>query len=314
VIPDGRTPVFVVTGFLGSGKTTLVNRLIAARGFSDSLVVVNEFGEVPVDHHLLQSSEERTVALPNGCLCCRLRGDLEEALVGAAMRRRRGEIAGFDRVIVETSGLADPGPVAQTLFADQALARDFKLGPVVAVVDAADAGGRAAAPGIARSQIAAADVVVLSKVDRGVDASPVKNEVRGINPQATVLEASFGDVDPALLQPALKSGTDHVFPAQPAHPTSIRTFTLDPGKPSLALLERFLSVLVELRGADLLRVKGVVGLEGGEAVLVQGVRHVFDRLRPVETAATGLVFITNNVGKEEIEALWRAMSKLKGAP
>jgi G3E family GTPase len=313
VIPDGRTPVFVVTGFLGSGKTTLVNRIVAARGFSDSLVVVNEFGEVPVDHHLLQSSEERTVALPNGCLCCRLRGDLEETLVGAAMRRRRGEIAGFDRVIVETSGLADPGPVAQTLFADQALARDFKLGPVVAVVDAADAGGRAAVPEIARSQIAAADVVVLSKMDRGVDASPVKNEVGGINPRATVLEASFGDVDPALLQSALKSGTDHVFSAQPAHASSIRTFRLDPGKPSLALLERFLSVLVDLRGADLLRVKGVVALEGGEAVLVQGVRHVFDRLRPVETAATGLVFIANNVGKEEIDALWRAMSKLKGA-
>ena len=304
MIPDGRTPVYVITGFLGSGKTTLVNALLKKQ--SDSLVVVNEFGEVPVDHHLLESSEERIVALPNGCLCCRLRGDLEETLIGAAMRRRRGEIAGFDRVIVETSGLADPGPVAQTLFADQALSRDFKLGPVVAVVDAADAGGRAAAPGIARAQIAAADVVVLSKTDRAVDWSATRREVQGINPQAPVIEARFGDLDPALLE----SGTDHVFSAA-AHPAGVGTFALQFDKPvKRALLERFLAVLVDLRGADLLRVKGTVALEGGETVLVQGVRHVFDRLRPVEMPATGLVFITKRLSREDAEALWRALVRL----
>ncbi len=306
MIPDGRTPVFVVTGFLGSGKTTLVNRLVARE--KDSLVVVNEFGEIPVDHHLLETPEERVVALPNGCLCCRLRGDLEETLIGAAMRRRRGELAGFDRVIVETSGLADPGPVAQTLFADQALARDFKLGPVVTVVDAADPGGRAAAPDVARAQIAAADVLVLSKTDRAADLSRLKNELNGINPQAALIEASFGDVDPALLE----SGTDHVFPEAVHAPSRIRTFHVDPGRPPRGLLERFVSVLVDLRGADLLRVKGVVGLEDGSAVLVQGVRHVFDRLRPVEAPVTGLVFIADRVAKDEVEALWRAMSKLKG--
>ncbi len=306
MIADGRTPVYVITGFLGSGKTTLLNQLV--RKQSESLVIVNEFGEIPVDHQLLESSEERTVALPNGCLCCRLRGDLEETLIGAAMRRRRGEIAGFDRVIVETSGLADPGPVAQTLFADQALARDFKLGPVVAVVDAADAGGRAAAPAIARAQIAAADVVVLSKVDRAQDASHASVEVKGINPQAALIEARFGELDPALL----KSGTDHVFSDGASHPSAIATFRMDLGAPRRALLERFLAVLVDLRGADLLRVKGVVALDNGEKVLVQGVRHVFDRLRRVEMPATGLVFITQEIGKQEIQALWRAMSKLKG--
>ena len=309
MIADGRTPVFVVTGFLGSGKTTLVNALL--RKQSDSLVVVNEFGETPVDHHLLESTEERTVALANGCLCCRLRGDLEETLIGAAMRRRRGDIAGFDRVIVETSGLADPGPVAQTLFADQALARDFKLGPVVTVVDAADAGGRSVAPEIAKAQIAAADVVVLSKVDRAADARPAIAEVESINPQAALIHARFGDVDPSLLKP----GTDHVFSATATHPGQIRTFALQfPDPVERELLERFLALLVDLRGADLLRVKGVVALREGARVLVQGVRHVFDRLRPVEARATGLVFIANRISQAEVEALWLAMSKLKGKP
>jgi G3E family GTPase len=310
VIPDGRTPVFVVTGFLGSGKTTLVNRLISKE--KDSLVIVNEFGEVAVDHHLLESSEERSVALPNGCLCCRLRGDLEETLIGAAMRRRRGDIAGFDRVIVETSGLADPGPVAQTLFADEALARDFKLGPVVTVVDAADAGGRQAAAAIARAQIAVADVIVFSKIDRTPDASAARAEVESLNPQAAVLEARFGELDPALLTKS-KMRTVPIFEAQARHASSLKTFVLGFDKPvKRELLERFLGVLVDLRGADLLRVKGVVALEGGQSVLVQGVRHVFDRLRPLEAPATGLVFIANELEKAEVDALWRAMSKLKG--
>jgi G3E family GTPase len=314
VIPDGRTPVVVVTGFLGSGKTTLLNRLLASPGLADSFVVINEFGEVPVDHHLLESSEERTVALPNGCLCCRLRGDLEETLIGAAMRRRSGAIAGFDRVIVETSGLADPGPVAQTLFADQALARDFKLGPILTVVDAADAQNRKSGAAIAKAQIAAADVVVLSKTDRAADFSAAEEEVRSINPRAGRVPARFGDVDPSILLQPAKSGTDHVFSSAVPHASGITSFVLRFSVPvSKALLERFLSLLVELRGADLLRVKGIVALDDGECVAVQGVRHVFDRLRPVSRPAdTGLVFIAQNMEKREVDALWHAMSSLKG--
>lgn len=314
MIPDGRTPVIVVTGFLGSGKTTLVNALLKKE--SETLVIVNEFGEVPVDHHLLESPQERTVALPNGCLCCHLRGDLEETLIGAAMRRRRGEIAGFDRVIVETSGLADPGPVAQTLFADRALERDFKLGPIVTVVDAAHPENRNFSLAIAKSQLAAADLVVLSKTDRVSDFSAALEEVRALNPQARCIAARFGDVDPALLaQPGTeKLGTDHVFSSAVSHPHGINTFTLKfQGPPRKDLLERFLALLVDLRGADLLRVKGIVALDNGQTVAVQGVRHVFDRLRPVSRPAdTGLVFITQNVERREVDALWQAMSNLKG--
>ena len=306
MIPDGRTPVVVVTGFLGSGKTTLVNQLLKKQ--AETLVIVNEFGEVPVDHHLLESSEERTIALPNGCLCCHLRGDLEDTLIGAAMRRRRGDIAGFDRVIVETSGLADPGPVAQTLFADQALARDFKLGPVITVVDAAHP---ELGSDIGRAQIAAADVLVLSKTDRAGDFSSVREEVRALNPSAACMPARFGDVDAAILT---QPGTDHVFSAAAQHAHGIGTFVLKFDQPvSRELLERFLAVLVDLRGADLMRVKGIVALDSGECVAVQGVRHVFDRLRPVaRVASTGLVFITQKMQKREVDALWHAMSDLKG--
>ena len=304
--PDGRTPVVVVTGFLGSGKTTLVNRLVSA--LPHSLVVVNEFGEIPVDHALIESSVEKAVALPNGCLCCHLRGDLEETLIGAAMRRRRGDIAGFDRVIVETSGLADPGPVAQTLYADPALARDFKLGPIVTVVDAFDAGSRKMSAEIARAQIAAADVVVLSKIDRADDLGVAEGEVRELNGTVECIRAQFGDVDPAALLHVNTGG--HVVAAPAVHNSAIRSFALRFDQPvRRELLQRFLATLVDLRGADLLRVKGFVPVEEG-LVAVQGVRHVFDRLRAVQSGEPALVFITNGVEKAEVEALWGAMRQL----
>lgn len=301
--PDGRTPVVVVTGFLGSGKTTLVNKLVSA--VPHSLVIVNEFGEVAVDNDLIESTTEKAIALPNGCLCCHLRGDLEETLIGAAMRRRRGDIAGFDRVIVETSGLADPGPVAQTLYADPALARDFKLGPIVTVVDASES--RNASEEIARAQIAAADVVVLSKVDRG-DAASAEAQVHELNAGVRCLPARYGDVDPELLLKAESQGAREFAHAH--HSSSIRNFVLRFDQPvPRALLQQFLSTLVDLRGADLLRVKGFVPTESG-LVAVQGVRHVFDRLRPAERGQHALVFITNGVEQGEVEALWQAMRRL----
>jgi G3E family GTPase len=153
-------------------------------------------------------------------------------------------------------------------------------------------------------------VLVLSKSDRAADLSEVKAEVQAINPRADCIPASFGDVDPAILQ---KSGTDHVFSSVATHDSSIKSFVLPFRSPvPRGLFERFLTVLVDLRGADLMRVKGIVALEGGEYVAVQGVRHVFDRLRPIAKSETGLVFITKGVEEREVAALWQAMSTLKG--
>jgi G3E family GTPase len=224
------------------------------------------------------------------------------------MRRRRGEIAGFDRVIVETSGLADPGPVAQTLYADPALQRDFKLGPIVTVVDAFDLHAREASAEIARAQIAAADVVVLSKVDRG-NSGAAEAEVRALNPGVRCIPATYGDVHAQDILET-KPGTDHVFPGTAKHNADIRSFVLRFERPvSRARLQHFIGTLVDLRGKDLLRVKGIVPVEDG-LVLVQGVRHVFDRLRPVERGEPGLVFITRDLEQAVVEALWRALARL----
>ena len=295
----------VVTGFLGSGKTTLVNHLVKTQ--IESLVIVNEYGDVPVDHSLVEGVKEEAIALPNGCLCCHVRGDLEEALMGAALRRRRGEIAGFDRVIVETSGLADPGPVAQTLYNDHALSRDYKLGPIVTVVDAADAEARQASADIARSQIAAADVVVLSKTDRAADLSSTKKEILSLNPAVECIPARFGEVDARLL---LETRTGQKAFEAAQHSGAIRSFSMKFERPvRRELLQHFIATLVELRGRDLLRVKGFVPVEDG-LVAVQGVRHVFDRLRKVERGEPALVFITNGVEQVDVQALWNAMKGL----
>ncbi|MBV8030184.1 MAG: GTP-binding protein [Betaproteobacteria bacterium] len=311
---DARTPVFVVTGFLGSGKTTLVNRLLAQA--PESLVVVNEFGEASVDHALVEGARETTVALPGGCLCCRLRTDLEEALVGAAMRRRRGEIAGFDRVIIETSGLADPGPVLQTLFAEEALSRDFRLGKVVAVLDCADGAAREAAREIANAQVAAADVVVLSKADRAApeQVMDARAEARALNSGAPALEGEFGDVDAGvLLEPAAAAWREET--ASAVHSAGIRSFSMNlGGGVPRAQVEAFISMLVQLCGSRLLRVKGAVELEGGERMLVQGVRHVFDRLRAAPPALhPGLVFIVEEIEAADVMALWRSVRALARA-
>jgi G3E family GTPase len=176
------------------------------------------------------------------------------------------------------------------------------------VVDAADAEARRSSAEVARGQIAAADVIVLSKTDRAADTSVAEAEVRAVNPAVNCVPARHGEVDAKNIL-AAEPHPERVF--QPVrHSGAIRSFAMKFEKPvPRALLQHFLSTLVELRGADLLRVKGVVPVEEG-LVLVQGVRHVFDRLRPVSSGEPALVFITNGVGEQDIEALWRAMKGL----
>ena len=310
----------MISGFLGSGKTTLLQNVLAAPACAESLVIVNEFGAVGIDHHLLERADDRTVLLENGCLCCELRGDLQETLVGITMRRRRGELPSFDRVFIETSGLADPGPIAQTLYADRALARDYRLARVATLVDASDAEARVAAPAIAAHQVAAADVVILSKADRaGEDALDAADAwVASVNALATRATAAHGVVDAALLlgsapaawmcvPQALRGGAR--LHARAEHPPDIAAVALRLDNPvPHAAFQVFLDTLVRLRGADLLRVKGIVQFDDmPQPMLVQGVRHVFDTPRPWPMAATPastLVLIARRLSHDDVRALW----------
>jgi G3E family GTPase len=198
---DARTPVIVVSGFLGSGKTTLLKKVLATPELANSMLIVNEIGELGIDHQLLERSDDETVLLDNGCMCCQLRGDLQALLVDLGMRRYRGELPSFDRVIIETSGLAEPGPIAQTLYGDGPLARDYRLAHVVALIDPINAQARQAAQAIADAQVAAADLIVLSKSDL---ATPAQADAawawaRSINSYASGISATQGDIDIALL-------------------------------------------------------------------------------------------------------------------
>ncbi len=175
--PSPKTPVALLTGFLGSGKTTLLSRLLAHPGMGETAVIVNELGEVAIDHHLLRRVDERTVLLKSGCVCCSLRGDLADELRDLLGRRERGEIPAFRRVVVETTGLADPAPILYTLLSEPVVKHHFRLERVIATVDAVNG---LPEPESVR-QVAAADTLVVTKTDLG-DADERPRRARAAEP------------------------------------------------------------------------------------------------------------------------------------
>jgi len=212
-VPPERLPISVLTGFLGSGKTTLLSKLIRDPAMADTAVVINEFGEVGLDHVLVEASSEQAVLLDSGCLCCTVRGDLVDTLRELFVKRVRGEVPPFRRVVVETTGLADPAPILHTLMADPLLAARFRLDGVVATVDAVNGAGQLDAQEESLKQAAMADRIVLTKTDIAAPADVAALEARlaALNPGAPRIRASFGAVDPArlfdagLYNPATKS-------------------------------------------------------------------------------------------------------------
>ena len=196
----GRIPLTLITGFLGSGKTTLLGHLLRDPLLSDAVVLVNELGEVPLDHHLLRQIDEKTVILDSGCVCCTIRSDLVDELRDLQVRQHRGEIPAFRRVIVETTGLADPVPVLATLLQDPLLAAHYMADGVVTTVDAINAPLQARRQPEWVKQVVVADRVVLTKTDlAGVDLPLVRALVQDRNPVAEVLVADHGAVSAAAL-------------------------------------------------------------------------------------------------------------------
>jgi G3E family GTPase len=311
-----RIPVTVLTGFLGAGKTTLLQRFLQTPEGQGTAVVVNEFGEAGIDDALLRASAEETVLLGNGCLCCVTRSDLQETLRGLAVQRERGEIPAFRRVVIETSGLADPSPVLQTFATDRALGERFHLDVLVTVADAVNGRETLARAAEARKQAILADRLVISKTDlAGEQSAALASELRVLNPRAEIDIASNGALAPEkLIEPVstLRNG----FLAEAEHTDGIGSFVYTDERPMpWPVFSRALDVLIALRAPDLLRVKGFLNVEGCEGpVVVQVVQHLTHP--PVELQnwpdadrASRVVFITRGITEKQV---WDLVESVRG--
>jgi len=334
----GRLPVSIITGFLGSGKTTLINRLVKRPEMNRVAVIVNELGEIGVDNDLVETSSEQMMLLNSGCLCCTLRTDLQETLRELFVKRRNGEIIDFERVIVETTGIADPAPVMQTLMTDSLLLDQFRLDCVITLVDAFNSPSQLDSFSEPVKQVALADRVVVTKTDLAPAAQveALERRLREINPRARFTRALNGEVDPAFLVDVgltnTKSRLEEVERwlggdekeahgedghGHHHHDEAITTFTLRFDKPfGWQAFTQTIEVLTALRGPDLLRVKGLVNVEGKNGpMVVQGVQHLFHP--PIELAAwpgpdhsTRLVFITKGIPRQTVENLFSAIGAI----
>jgi len=330
-----RIPGTLITGFLGSGKTTLLNALLKHEQMRDTAVIVNEFGAVGLDHLLIETAFEDAVLLKSGCICCTTRGDLVDTLGDLFERRARGAIPRFGRVVIETTGLADPAPILHMLMADPAVAERYRLDRVLATIDAVNASDQLQRQYEPAKQAAIADRLVLTKTDlassREIDA--VTTRLRALNPTAPILRAIGGAIDPSCLFDPLEGGAPRVEmmvgtgDSHPGHPHDHAHHDHDEaehlhGIASWSLVHRepvdwrrlaiWLEALVSLRGPDLLRLKGIVALVGrARPIVVHAVQHVLHPAIeldhwPDAEHGSRIVFITRNIARDALEASFRA--------
>jgi len=318
-------PVWILTGFLGSGKTTLLGRLLKSPGSTPTAVIINEFGEIGLDHDLIESSDESLIALQTGCLCCAVRGDLLRTLEDLWRRRCAGSVPPFERVVVETSGLADPAPILHALMLDGA--QHFKIAGVITTVDAITGAATLERHAEAIKQVALADRLLLTKTDLlAGPASGLTARLAKLNPAAALLTACCGEVDAArvfavdfLAKPAV--AVERWLAATPPatqqhrHDADITTFALVRQVPMRAVsLTLLLEVLAEHCGSDLLRLKGLVNIAESpdRPAVIHGVQHVFHppawlERWPSPDQRSRLVFIGRNLRQVWVEALLTAL-------
>jgi G3E family GTPase len=314
--------VTVVTGFLGAGKTTLVRRFLTTPEGAGTAVIINEYGAVGIDDALVRTTADEVALIGNGCLCCTARSDLQMALRRLVHERARGELPQFGRIVIETSGLADPGPILQTFATDRALGGEFFIEVVVAVIDAV--GGLATLDwsAEARKQVVLADRLVIAKTDLAEPQAVerLSARLRTLNPHAAIDTAVDGALDPRCLTEAdaSREPRGHAgFIAEAEHSDGISSFVLTDAAPlAWDAFARAMETLIALRGPDLLRVKGFLNVAGCRGpVLVQFVQHLAHP--PVELASwpegdgtSRLVFITRNIAEQPVRELFAAVRAL----
>jgi len=347
----GKIPVTLITGYLGAGKTTLISRLLRHADMDRVAVVINEIGEIGIDNDLVKMSSENVSLLANGCLCCTVRTDLQETLRELFGERRAGLVPDFDRVFIETTGLADPAPVIQTLASDGMLGAHYRLDGVVTLVDAVNALHQLEQSPEAERQVALADRIFITKSDLANEQgmARLQHALRAINPQAEgageIRRCAMGELHPRELvgiglasaradertlrflgelqlvpEGAAPGGEAYLAQRLPArHDPAVKTLALRFEEPfAWSAFSAAMETLIGLRGKDLLRVKGIVNVEG-QPVVVQGVGHIFhppltlDRW-PSDDKGSRIVFITRHIEAPVLKALFGAVGALSAGP
>ncbi len=306
-------PVTILTGFLGAGKTTLLNRILKEDHGKKIAVIENEFGEVGVDSEIIEKSDEQIVEMNNGCICCTVRGDLIKILGDLKDRRNTGTLK-FDRVIIETTGMADPGPVAQTFFTDEDIGGYYLLDSILTVVDAKHAPKQLDEFREAQEQVGFADRILLSKSDL-VSENEIKtlsDRIRRMNPRAQVKKVHFGntpieeilDIRGFNLNAILELDPEFLGDTHHEHHDEVESFVFRSEKPFNGdKLEQFLSGMIQVYGPDLLRYKGVLWMKGNpRRVVFQGVHMMMggDMGKPwgKDKKRSVLVFIGKKLPKD----------------
>ena len=324
-----RIPLYLLTGFLGSGKTTLLNQLVKTSEFANSLVIINELGSTSLDHLLMtHSQEEQVVELASGCICCTIRSDLSKTLRDIVWRFSRQGRKQFDRVLIETTGLADPAPVLHTLMADPKIADQYRLHGVVTCVDSVNGLSTLREHFEARQQAAVADLILLTKQDlpEAMSVADLTSALRPLNPLAQIALAEQGLADWQLIEQL-----DHAEPVQSdtplqswlrftpladepqltpelqlnAHGDAIQAYSFELAEPiPMPKFELWLNELLALKGPDLLRMKAILHIQGFPGpMVIHGVQHLFHPAAfltqwPNADRHSKLVFITRNIPRE----------------
>ena len=334
---DTRIPVTLLTGFLGAGKTTVLNHLINDPEAGRIAVIMNEFGAAGLDHDLIEASTEETILMQSGCLCCTFRGDIAKTLGKLMARKQSGELA-FDRIVIETTGIAEPAPIIHTLVVDQLMPHYYRMDGVVTVADVATGSGTLKSQAEAVNQIALADLIVVTKTDLVSEAelASYQAQVSTINNSVQRIHADHGKVPTGALfglsalredaatedieawvgksekvQSHDHGGHDHHHghDQESHHGNQIRSASIEVSDPIPAsVFDFWLDMLIAIKGPDLLRIKGIVHVEGMDWPFVfHGVQHIFDAPVPLKSwsgqdAISRVVVIARNMSNDDLDA------------